>query len=84
MKKEQNNIAIENESIDTNKMEMQFIRIEQVKSLLETIGSAVFYAPDDISEKNVYDSLSVAAEELERVRDDLYQLVFGYKPQTER
>ncbi len=72
-KKQTKNDAV---ALDKNEMEMQFLRIDQVRGLLEILGSAVYYARDDISEENLYHSLHVAAEELERVKENLYQLVF--------
>jgi hypothetical protein len=62
--------------VQTNDLEMQFLRLDQVRGLLETLGEASYYARDYVSEENIYHSLNVAAEELERVKENLYKLVF--------
>ncbi len=72
----QNNIEVGKKVIDTNEMEKQFLRIDQIRGLLETLGSAVFYAKDNVSEENIYHSLNVAAEELDRAKENLYNLIF--------
>ena len=83
MEKEVNKIESENNELDSTEIEMQFLRIIQVKAMLETLGEAVYYSRDYVSEENVYHSLNLAAEELERVKDNLYNLVFYNQQSTD-
>ena len=72
-----NELQIGEAVVQTNDLEMQFLKLDQVRGLLETLGTAVFYGKEDISEANVYHSLNIAAEEVERIKEELYNLVFN-------